>query len=91
MKTSRLALVGIVAATAIALSGCQSASAPDSSGGADSGADTSLSDVQDSGKLVVGTEGTYRPFTFHDASGDLTGYDVEIGRASCRERVSIAV
>ena len=78
MKTSRLALVGIVAATAIALSGCQSASAPDSSGGADSGADTSLSDVQDSGKLVVGTEGTYRPFTFHDASGDLTGYDVEI-------------
>ena len=78
MKTSRLALVGIVAATAIALSGCQSASAPDSSGGADSGTDTSLSDVQDSGKLVVGTEGTYRPFTFHDASGDLTGYDVEI-------------
>ena len=78
MKTSRLALVGIVAATAIALSGCQSAPASDSSGSADSGTDTSLSDVQDAGTLVVGTEGTYRPFTFHDASGDLTGYDVEI-------------
>jgi len=80
MKTSRLALVGIVAATAIALGGCASAS--DSSGnGSDPAADTSLSDVQDAGTITIGTEGTYRPFTFHDASGDLTGYDVEIATA----------
>ncbi|WP_411700954.1 amino acid ABC transporter substrate-binding protein [Conyzicola sp.] len=79
MKTTRLAVVGIVAATAIALSGCQSASTPEAQG--DAGADTSLSDVQDSGTLTIGTEGTYRPFTFHDASGDLTGFDVEIATA----------
>jgi len=30
--------------------------------------------------LRIGTEGTYAPFTFHDASGALVGFDVEIGR-----------
>jgi cystine transport system substrate-binding protein len=29
-------------------------------------------------KLVVGTEGTYPPFTFHDENDKLTGFDVEI-------------
>ncbi|MCU1544606.1 MAG: Amino acid transporter substrate-binding protein family [Microbacteriaceae bacterium] len=79
MKSSRLALLGLVAATVVALTGCQSTGSSGSSGSsAKPGADTSLSDVQDAGVLTVGTEGTYRPFTFHDASGDLTGYDVEI-------------
>ena len=39
-----------------------------------------LAEVQEEGTLVIGTEGTYPPFTFHDASGDLTGFDVEIAR-----------
>lgn len=30
----------------------------------------------------IGTEGTYAPFTFHDASGQLTGFDVDIGAPS---------
>lgn len=33
------------------------------------------------GTITVGTEGTYAPFTYHDASGKLTGYDVEVTRA----------
>lgn len=33
------------------------------------------------GTLTVATEGTYRPFSFHDASGELTGFDVEIATA----------
>ncbi|MEH6717271.1 MAG: amino acid ABC transporter substrate-binding protein [Aurantimonas endophytica] len=40
----------------------------------------SLEDVRSSGTLRIGTEGTYAPFTFHDASGALVGFDVEIGR-----------
>lgn len=39
-----------------------------------------LAKVKDEGKLLVGTEGTYPPFTFHDEKGDLTGFDVEIAR-----------
>lgn len=46
------------------------------------GTPTSLDAIQDQGRIVVGTEGTYRPFSFHaDGVGDLTGYDVEITEA----------
>jgi cystine transport system substrate-binding protein len=44
-------------------------------------AQTALDDVKAAGVLRIGTEGTYAPFTFHDASGALVGFDVEIGRA----------
>ncbi|WP_171461212.1 amino acid ABC transporter substrate-binding protein [Vitreoscilla sp. C1] len=30
------------------------------------------------GTVTVGTEGTYAPFSFRDASGQLTGYDVDV-------------
>lgn len=39
---------------------------------------TALEAVKASGKLRIGTEGTYAPFTFHDKAGKLTGFDVEI-------------
>lgn len=42
-------------------------------------ADKSLYDkIQSKGVITIGTEGTYAPFTFHDKSGKLTGFDVEI-------------
>ncbi|WP_369900924.1 amino acid ABC transporter substrate-binding protein [Bacillus manliponensis] len=37
-----------------------------------------LQSIKDRGEIVVGTEGTYPPFTFHDESNKLTGFDVEI-------------
>lgn len=40
-----------------------------------------LDAVKKEGVLKIGTEGTYAPFTFHDASGKLVGFDVEIGEA----------
>ena len=41
----------------------------------------SLAEIKSAGAIRVGTEGTYAPFTYHEASGDLVGFDVEIGRA----------
>ncbi|REJ09182.1 amino acid ABC transporter substrate-binding protein [Halobacillus trueperi] len=41
---------------------------------------TLLEQIQESGELVIGTEGTYRPYTFHDENDKLTGFDVEIAR-----------
>ncbi|CDZ46156.1 amino acid ABC transporter substrate-binding protein [Neorhizobium galegae] len=40
-----------------------------------------LTAIKSSGIFKIGTEGTYAPFTFHDASGKLVGFDVEIGQA----------
>jgi cystine transport system substrate-binding protein len=48
----------------------------------DQASGTSLADIKKAGVLTVATEGTYRPFTFHEGgSGELTGYDVEVARA----------
>jgi His/Glu/Gln/Arg/opine family amino acid ABC transporter permease subunit len=37
--------------------------------------------IKSSGVLRVGTEGVYAPFSYHDASGALVGYDVDVARA----------
>lgn len=39
-----------------------------------------LAKVKSEGKLLIGTEGVYPPFTFHDDKGELTGFDVEIAK-----------
>ncbi|WP_430868726.1 transporter substrate-binding domain-containing protein [Demequina aurantiaca] len=83
----RSALPAVFAASALALTACSStAQDVDATGGADAAADTSWSDVENAGVWVVGTEGTYRPFTFHeDGTGELTGFDVEVARAVAQE------
>jgi cystine transport system substrate-binding protein len=43
-------------------------------------AQSALDQVKSAGALRVGTEGTYAPFTFHDESGALVGFDVEIAQ-----------
>lgn len=37
--------------------------------------------IKSAGVLRVGTEGVYAPFSYHDPSGQLVGYDVDVARA----------
>lgn len=62
-------LVTALLATAIQLSVSQAAFAADD-----------LASIKSAGVFKIGTEGTYPPFTYHDASNKLVGFDVEIGR-----------
>jgi len=65
---------------AVAACGASSTSSNPKASSSPEGA--SLSAVEEAGVLTVGTEGTYRPFTFHEnGTGDLTGYDVEVVEA----------
>lgn len=43
-----------------------------------------LADIKAAGVIRIGTEGTYAPFTYHDSSGALVGFDVELGREVAR-------
>lgn len=61
-------------ALALTLTACSGTSASPES-------DADGLDLVSGGTLTVATEGTYRPFSFHDETGELTGFDVEIARA----------
>lgn len=70
MRTFKVTAALAAAAASLSLAACAA------------GAPTSLDAVRDKGRIVVGTEGTYRPFSFHENGvGELTGYDVEITEA----------
>ena len=76
-----LTLMATTAALALALTACGSSNGGSSDDSAKSGESASaLQKVKDSGVLTVGTEGTYRPFSFHEGS-ELTGYDVDVIKA----------
>jgi cystine transport system substrate-binding protein len=68
--------IALAASAALALSACSSGGAsPESSAAGDEFG------LAKAGTLTVATEGTYRPFSFHDETGDLVGFDVEIAEA----------
>jgi len=76
----RLIAVTALVVAAASLTACSGGTAPSESSSSESGSGFGL--VTD-GTLTVATEGTYRPFSFHDdgGTGDLTGFDVEIIQA----------
>lgn len=75
-----IAVIAIVAA-AIFIPRLFASSDDASSDGAASGGDASGYSLVTEGTLTVATEGTYKPFSYHDESGDLVGYDVEVAEA----------
>ncbi|MFH5822234.1 amino acid ABC transporter substrate-binding protein [Georgenia sp. AZ-5] len=78
MKRTRYA-IALAATVTAALAACSSQPAGDGTGAASPEGGSALAEVQESGVLRVGTEGTYAPFTFHDATtNELTGYDIDV-------------
>lgn len=75
----------MAAAGVLTLSGCSNSSTSTAAGsGASSAAGSSadqLAAVQASGKLIVALEGAWQPWSYHDESDTLVGYDVEVSRA----------
>ncbi len=62
----------------IILSACSSGTPSATNQSADTAPKNLLDQIKASGKIRIGTEGTYAPFTFHDKNQKLTGFDVEI-------------
>ena len=75
----------MAAAGVLTLSGCSnSITSTAASAGASSAAGSSadqLAAIQASGKLIVALEGAWQPWSYHDESDTLVGYDVEVSRA----------
>ena len=75
----------MAAAGVLSLSGCSNSSTSTAaSAGASSAAGSSadqLAAIQASGKLIVALEGAWQPWSYHDESDTLVGYDVEVSRA----------
>jgi cystine transport system substrate-binding protein len=88
MNLGRAAAAGIAVLLTFSLAACGEPTSRD-----EAGKDTktkgavTLKDIQDAGVLKIGTEGTYKPFTFHDedGTGELTGFDVEVATAVAEE------
>ena len=78
-----ISLMGVMAAAGVlSLTGCSSKDTAASTASAASSATLNkLDSIQKSGKLVVALEGAWQPWSYHDASDTLVGYDVEVSRA----------
>ena len=83
-----ISLMSVMAAAGVlTLAGCSSnsGSSAAASGAASLAASTGAADqlaaIQANGKLVVALEGAWQPWSYHDESDTLVGYDVEVSRA----------
>lgn len=77
MKSKILAalLTAAMLITTLGVTGCGNDTAGNS-GGKDL-----LEQIQERGKIIVATEGTWAPWTYHDENDDLVGFDVEVAQA----------
>lgn len=72
-----VSLVSLLLALTLVLAACGS---KNNEAGKKASTEDLYSSIKKEGVLNIGTEGTYPPFTFHDKSNKLTGFDVDIAR-----------
>ena len=80
MKKNRIAalLLSLVLLGTAVLTGCSSQSNNQATGATTGDL---LAQIQEKGEIVIAMEGTWAPWTYHDESDELVGYDVEVGKA----------
>ena len=83
MKRQSL-ILGTILTISMVFAGC-AASTSSSSSSTKADASTLLGQIKNAGKIRIGTEGTYSPFTFHDSTGKLTGFDIDIAEAIAKK------
>ena len=76
------ALAAFLAVSMMALTSC---GAQDSGSASSEASGDQLERIQQAGEIVIATEGTWSPWTFHDENDELVGYDRRGGQADCRE------
>ncbi len=87
MKSKKFRVISLVLAAVLllgALAGCgkSGGSASDGSASGDGEPDDQLAAIQKAGKIVVGIEGNYPPYTYHDPkTNELVGLDVDLAKA----------
>ena len=81
MTTKRIIAVLCAAALALCLllTACGGKTKPAPAATPDAAADL-LAEIKDSGVITIAMEGTWAPWTYHDESDTLVGYDVEVGQ-----------
>lgn len=87
-QMKRLAALLLATATAFSLAACGSTgskSAESSSDSKSAANDTALADIQKAGKIRIGLEGDWQPFSYHDKDDQLVGYDVEVAQNIAKE------
>ena len=67
-------LMAFTLANSVLLAGCGGKNSSSSN-------DDLLSQIQAKGKIVIAMEGQWAPWTYHDETGDLVGFDTEVGKA----------
>ena len=80
----------MAAAGVLTLTGCSNSSTSTAASGSASFAAgpvpaDRLATIQANGKLIVALEGAWQPWSFHDESDTLVGYDVEVSRAIAKK------
>ena len=65
-------LMAFTLANSVLLAGCGAKSSSNSD---------HLTRIKESGKIVIAMEGQWAPWTYHDESGELVGFDTEVGKA----------
>ena len=77
-KTVKLTALLLCLVLALSLAACSASDSKETTA-AQEGEKDLLAQIQERGTLVIGTEGNWAPWTYHDKDDKLVGLDIEIG------------